>query len=210
MELSGALVNGRWTDGVPFLLERPAGRGLAITAGLSASLDESDFALRPGFIALLDQLLRQAGEREGGRRTAAGGAWTFPSAKQVSIEGPDGPTVVTREPSDEACAERGAQPGCGDTILRAIASVSGRYTVRVDGATETRIATLDPAEILAEPSAPGAQSRAEGARGTARVGVSRELSFVLIALFAAELVVRLFRKWTNRRPPGPQGVIPNP
>jgi len=71
MEMSGALVNGRWTDGVPFLLERPAGRGLTVTAGLPASLDESDFALRPGFIALLDQLLRQAGQREGGRRTAA-------------------------------------------------------------------------------------------------------------------------------------------
>ncbi|HEX4335544.1 MAG TPA: VWA domain-containing protein [Polyangiaceae bacterium] len=210
MEMTGSLVNGRWTDGVPFLLERPAGRGLVVTAGLPASLDESDFALRPGFIALLDQLLRQAGQREGGRRTAAGGAWTFPAAKQVSIDGPDGPAKVTREPSDEACAERGAPPGCGDTILRAVASVRGRYTVHVDGATETRIATLDPAEVLTEPRAPGKASRTEGARGTARVGVSRELSLVLVALFAAELAVRLFRKWTNRRSAPSPSVIPNP
>jgi hypothetical protein len=107
MEMSGAHANGRWSDGVPFLLERPAGRGLAVTAGLPASLDESDLALRPGFIAILDHLLRQAAQREGGRRTIAGGAWTFPSAKQVAVEGPGGTSPVTREPNDEACAERG-------------------------------------------------------------------------------------------------------
>ena len=210
MEMSGALVNGRWTDGVPFLLERPAGRGLAVTVGLPASLDESDLALRPGFIALLDHLLRQAGQREGGRRTAAGSAWTFPSAKQVSIEGPEGRTIVSREPSDEACAEHGAPPGCGDTVLRAVASVGGRYTVRIDGATETRIATLDPAEILAEPRPPPKDDEAASVRGSARVGVSRELSLVLVALFAAELGVRLFRKWTGRRTAAPRSAIPNP
>ncbi|HVW30034.1 MAG TPA: BatA and WFA domain-containing protein [Polyangiaceae bacterium] len=210
MEISGARVNGRWKDGVPFLLERAAGRGLAVTVGLPASLDESDFALRPGFIALLDHLLRQASQREGGRRTTAGGAWTFPSAKQVSVEGPEGRTPVTQEPSDEACAERGAPPGCGDTVLRAVASDLGRYTVHVDGATETRIATLDPAEILAEPRSPPKDSQADSVRGSARVGVSRELSFVLVALFAAELAVRLFRKWTGRRTVSPRSVIPNP
>jgi hypothetical protein len=199
MEMSGARTNGRWTDGVPLLLERPAGRGLAVTVGLPASLDDSDLALRPGFIALLDHLLRQASQREGGRRTTAGSAWTFPSAKQVSVKGPDGPSPVTREPSDEACAERGAQPGCGDTVLRAVAAIRGRYTVRIDGATETRIATLDPAEILAEPRAPSAETPATDSREAARVGVSRELSLVLVAIFAAELAVRLFRKWSGRR-----------
>src|SRR5262249_1659140 len=123
MEMSGARVNGRWSDGVPFLFERAAGRGLAVTVGLPASLDESDLALPPGFIALLDHLLRQASQREGGRRTTAGSAWTFPSAKHVSVDGPEGSTPVSREPSDEACAERGAPAGCGDTVLRAVASV---------------------------------------------------------------------------------------
>ena len=106
---------------------------------------------------------------------------------------------MTREPSDEACAERGAPPGCGDTVLRAVASVGGRYTVHVDGSTETRIATLDPAEILTEPRPPPTNGEAASVRGSARVGVSRELSLVLVALFAAELAVRLFRKWTGRR-----------
>jgi hypothetical protein len=210
MEISGAHVNGRWSDGVPFLLERPAGRGLAVTAGLPASLEESDLALRPGFIAILDHLLRQAAQREGGRRTTAGGAWTFPSAKRVAVEGPAGPAPVTREPNDEACAERGAQPGCGETVLRAVAAVRGRYSVRVDGTSETRIATLDPAEILAEPHAPRAASPTDTGRGSARVGVSRELSLVLVALFAAELAVRLFRKWAGRRQVSPSSVISNP
>ena len=210
MEMSGAHTNGRWSDGVPFLVERPAGRGLAVTAGLPASLEESDFALRPGFIAILDHLLRQAAQREGGRRTTAGGAWTFPSAKRVAVDGPVGPAPVTREPNDEACAERGAQPGCGETVLRAVAAVRGRYSVRIDGTSETRIATLDPAEILEEPHAPRAASPADTGRGTARVGVSRELSLVLVALFAAELAVRLFRKWAGRRQVNPSGVISNP
>jgi hypothetical protein len=117
---------------------------------------------------------------------------------------------VTREPNDEACAERGAQPGCGETVLRAVAGVRGRYSVRIDGTSETRIATLDPAEILAEPHAPRAASPADTGRGTARVGVSRELSLVLVALFAAELAVRLFRKWSGRRQAHPSGVISNP
>ncbi len=210
MEISGALVNGRWTDGMPLLLERPAGRGLVVTVGLPASLDESDLALRPGFLALLDQLLRQASQREGGRRTAAGGAWTFPSANRVSVDGPEGAIAVSREPSDEACADRGARPGCGDTILRAVANVRGRYIVHIDGATETRIATLDPAEVLAEPRAPGKEGRSEGAQGTARVGVSRELSLVLVALFTAELAVRLFRKWKGQRAVPSPSAIANP
>jgi hypothetical protein len=177
---------------------------------LPASLEESDLALRPGFIAVLDQLLRQAAQREGGRRTTAGGAWTFPSARQVAVEGPGGTTPVTREPNDEACAERGAQPGCGETVLRAVASSRGRYSVRVDGTSETRIATLDPAEILAEPHAPLSASPADTGRGTARVGVSRELSIVLVALFAAELAVRLFRKWAGRRRVAASSVISPP
>jgi hypothetical protein len=210
MEIPGARLAGRWSDGVPFVLERAVGRGLAVTVGLPASLDESDLSLRPGFLALLDHLLHQAAQREGGKRTVAGGSWTFPSARRVTISGPAGVVAVTREPSDEACAERGAKPGCGDTVLRATAALHGRYAVHVDGATETRIATLDPAEILAEPRPPAAQSGAGAERGTTRVGVSRELSMLLVALFAAELGVRLFRRWARRRPIAASQVIPNP
>src|SRR5262249_52528510 len=99
--------------------------------------------------------------------------------------------------------------GCGDTILRATGALRGRYAVQIDGTAETRIATLDPAEILAEPRPPSAQSSAGAERGAARVGVSRELSMVLVALFAAELGVRLLRRWSQRRPAASQ-VIPNP
>jgi hypothetical protein len=81
--------------------------------------------------------------------------------------------------------------------------------VQIDGTAETRIATLDPAEILAEPRLPSALGRGGAERGAARVGVSRELSMLLVALFAAELGVRLFRRWSRRRPTASQ-VIPNP
>jgi hypothetical protein len=200
MLIEGARVVGRWSDGVPWLVERRLGRGLAITAGLPASLDESDLAVRPGFVALLDHVLHQADQRAGSRRTTAGGTWTFSDAKRVSIDGPDGPVPAAPEQSDEACADRGAKPGCGDTVVRAQAALRGRYTVHLDRDTEVRIATLDPAEILTEPRASAAGGVGSASRPTAApMNITREVALALIALFAAELGVRLARKWAARR-----------
>jgi hypothetical protein len=144
-------------------------------------------------------VLRQADQRVGSARSTAGATWTFPEAKRVTIDGPEGPVAVSSAPSDEACAERGANPGCGDTALRAVVGIRGRYAVRVDGDPETRVVTLDAAEILAEPrTAPPAQA-AFSSRGAAEIGISREIALFLIAVFALELGVRLFRTWTGRR-----------
>jgi Mg-chelatase subunit ChlD len=198
-EIQGARVVGRWSDQVPFLLERHVGRGLAITVGLPASLEESDLALRPAFLALLDHVLRQADQREGSRRTLAGAPWTFPGASRVSIEGPEGNLAAAPEPSDDACVERGARPGCGDTVLRATPGVHGRYVAHVDGAAETRTVTLDPGEISTAPRPrQDAEARDTGTR-TASVNVSREVALALIGLFGAELILRVVRRWMARR-----------
>jgi hypothetical protein len=198
-ELDGARVVGRWSDSVPWLLERRVGRGLCLTVGLPASLDESDLATRPGFLALLDHVLRQADQRTGSRRTVAGGPWTFPEAKHVSIEGPEGTVPVTTAPSEEACADGAGK--CNRTVFRAVPAVRGRYSVHVDDETEVRTVTLEAAEILAEPRAPSASASAGPGEGTALVSASRELSLLLVLLLAGEVGLRLVRRWAVRASP---------
>jgi Mg-chelatase subunit ChlD len=198
-EIDGARVVGRWSDSLPWLLERRVGRGLCLTVGLPASLEESDLAIRPGFLALLDHVLRQADQRTGSRRTVAGAPWTFPEAKRVSIDGPEGPLPVTTGASEEACTDGNGR--CDRAVLRAVPAVRGRYTVHVDGETEVRTVTLDPAEILTEPRAPVTTASANMGTGTEFVSASRELSLLLVLLLSAEVGLRLVRRWTTRAAP---------
>ncbi|HEX7670790.1 MAG TPA: hypothetical protein VF395_14445, partial [Polyangiaceae bacterium] len=198
-EIDGARVVGKWSDAVPWLLERRVGRGLCLTVGLPASLEESDFAIRPGFLALLDHVLHQADQRTGSRRTVAGVPWTFPEAKHVSIDGPEGALPVTTAASEEACTDGNGK--CDRTVLRAVPAVRGRYTVRVDDETEIRTVTLESAEILTEPGVPTAQATAEVGDGTALVSASRELSLLLVLILSAEVGLRLVRRWAARTNP---------
>lgn len=199
MAMPGARVLGKWNDGAPWLVERHVGRGLAVTVGLPASMEDSDLAVRPAFLALLDHVLHQADQRVGSRRTVAGSVWSFPEAKKVSLEGPNGKVVPESEPSDEACAERGEHPGCGDTVLRARVSVRGRYAAHIDDDVESRVVTIDPAEILADPKPRTTTGPAAASATAEHVNVTREVALALAMLFAAELAVRLARKWSGRR-----------
>jgi hypothetical protein len=198
-EIDRARVVGRWTDSVPWLLERRVGRGLCLTVGLPASLDDSDLALRPAFLALLDHVLRQADQRTGSRRTLAGIPWTFPEAKHASVEGPEGAVPITAAESEEACPDGAGK--CDHTVFRAVPAIRGRYSVRVDDETETRTVTLDAAEILAEPRAPAAATARDTAEGTALVSASREISLLLVALLAGEVGLRAVRRWAARSRP---------
>jgi hypothetical protein len=81
-----------------------------------------------------------------------------------------------------------------------IADLVGRYEVRVDGQEQTRIVTLDPAEITAQPlpSAQQAQAKAEFASQT-NVDVSSELAMLILLLFAAEIGLRASGYFARRR-----------
>ena len=195
-ELDVARVIGKWSDGVPWIVERKVELGVATTVGLPASLDDSDLALRPGFLSLLDHVLHQAESRKGSRRTLAGVPWTFSAAKDVAVTGPDGALVVTTEHGDAACTGGG---DCEDTVARAVPAVRGRYTVKIGSDAEERTVTLDPAELLAEPRAPKMSTAGSSAAGTTFVDSSREVALVLIALFAAELALRIGRRIAARR-----------
>ena len=205
----GARVAGRWKDGSAWMLESAVGRGLALTIGLPSSVDQSDFALRPAFLALLDYVVSQAERRSGPRRTVAGAVWLFPGAKNVAARGPEGPLTVLDASSAAARCEGiadagGAADECADraTTLQqksAVAAVRGAYVVDVDGDRQTRIVTIDPDEIRRSPQTLDAAVATSGGGGTkALVDVSPQIALALLVLFAGELILRGLRRAPRR------------
>lgn len=188
-DLPGTRIAGRWSDAAPFLFERELGRGLLVTVGLPSSPDESDFALRPGFVALLDYLVTLARERSGLRRSVPGDVWRFPAASEVSVEGPLG-RLDRREA--QAGGERKHQ-------LFTLES-AGRYRVRTPEGDEERTVSLDPEEIGLLPKAPAAKAEAEArAKKRPEVDASPESAMLLIVLVLLELLVRISRLIKNTR-----------
>jgi hypothetical protein len=94
----------RWSDGAPLVARRALGRGEAWVVTLPFGVEASDLPLRPLFLALLDAWTAQARARASPRRTEAGTAWTFPGARSVEAEGPEGAVPVSREGSAPGAA----------------------------------------------------------------------------------------------------------
>ncbi len=195
--LPGSVVIGSWGDGAPLLLRRPVNAGLVFTCGLPASVDHSDLAVRPVFLALLDQLLGEAEQRRGSGTTWVGERWTFPPARSVQIEGPEGPLRL----SVEGCeAEAESSTACTPGEQLATPELAGRYVVTSDGAVQVRAARIDEREITDPPgSVRPAALRAASDHAPGSVDASPELALVLLAAFAAELALRVGGEAQRRR-----------
>ena len=165
----------KWTDGLPLVARRARGRGDVWLTTLPFSVETSDLALRPGFLALLDAFVTEAKQRATPRRGDVGVPWAFAGARTVEAQGPAGPLAVTRE----------------DGVLRLVPVLAGAYRVTVDGAKELRVAAPLAREIdlRARAVSPGATSSALGG-GVAIVDVSWMVALALLALVAAELSAR--------------------
>jgi hypothetical protein len=202
MRLDGAALPnsatlGTWTDGVPFVVQRPLGSGLVITVGLPASVEHSDLALRPVFLALLDHLIAEAEHRRGPGVTLVGEPWAFPPDKRVSIVGPLGPLPLGTEGCDPAGALGGA---CVPGQQIAVPEVAGRYQLDIGGAAQSRIARIDEHEITDAPGDVQANAAAPNSGGEGgSIDASPELALVLLAIFAAELALRLAGEAQRRR-----------
>jgi len=187
--LPGSSVVGSWRDGAPLLLRRAVGAGLVLTCGLPASVEQSDLALRPVFLALLDQLLTEAEQRRGSGSSWVGERWVFPAARTISVEGPTGPLRLATEGCDAAAQSSTA---CTPGEQSATPELAGQYVVTSDGVAQVRTARIDEREITDPPGSirPATQEAGSG-MDPGSVDASPELALVLLAAFAAELALRL-------------------
>jgi von Willebrand factor type A domain/Aerotolerance regulator N-terminal len=216
----GADVLARWKDGAPLLVRRSLGRGAVLALTLPLSTDESDLALRPGFLALLDRFVSTARARGGARRIDVGEVWTFDGYRSVKVErvslagpgaGNDKPRPV---PVFDAASglplglPPAGAPAAGEPErrLRAAPPLAGLYALELDGDRTTRVAAVPEREIDLRPRRVRDEARAASLGGVdPSLDVSPYVALLLLALFAAELVLRLL----GQRAAHPQTPLPH-
>ncbi|WP_437781400.1 VWA domain-containing protein [Sorangium sp. So ce1097] len=181
----GAEVLARWKDGAPFLVRRPLGRGVVLFMTLPLSTEESDVALRPAFLSLLDGFVGAARARGGARRIAAGEAWTFDGYRDVKVERvrvDGGQGSARREPLPVAEVER---------RLRVSPPLAGLYELTLDGERSTRVVSVPEREIDLRPRRVAESARAPELGGmSASIDASQYVALLLLLLLAAELLLR--------------------
>ncbi len=190
-DLPGATVRGRWEDGVPWLFERPLQRGVLYTVGLPASIELSDFALRPGFLALLDLVVQRGRNHRGPKQSAAGTTWTFPVDTKVEVTAPSGAPLKLGAASTES--------------QHVVPEVTGRYAVKVGDNLEHRLVVLDIDELTLPPQQASDNAVVTQTGGEANlVDASPQWAVLLLGLFAAEMLMRthgdkLKQRWRAAR-----------
>jgi hypothetical protein len=214
--VDGADVLARWKDGAPLLLRRSRGRGAVLALTLPLSTDESDLALRPAFLALLDRFVGTARARGGARRVDVGEAWTFDGYKTVKVErvplDPNGkPTPLAvldgEGPGTQAGVPGGVTLGGGaqgasEKRLRATPQLAGLYTLELDGERTTRVAAVPDREIDLRARRVRDEAHAASLGGVdPALDVSPQVALALLGLFAIELVLRLVGQRAARAAP---------
>ncbi|WP_437279436.1 VWA domain-containing protein [Sorangium sp. So ce375] len=184
----GAEVLARWADGAPFLVRRPLGRGVVLFMTLPLSTEESDVALRPAFLSLLDGFVGAARARGGARRLAAGEVWTFDGYRDVKVE-------RVRVESDRAplgSRSREALPVAEvDRRLRVSPPLAGLYELTLDGERSTRVVSVPEREIDLRPRRVAESARAAELGGmSASIDGSPYVALLLLGLLAVELFLR--------------------
>ncbi|MRG95742.1 VWA domain-containing protein [Polyangium spumosum] len=180
--LTNADVLARWDDGAPLLLRRSLGRGAVYVLSLPLTVEESDFVLRPAFLALLDRFVGTARARGGARQIEVGDAFTFDGFKDVAVE---------RLPVGAGEARRTIPVVEQDGRRRAVAPLRGRYEVRLDGERVIRVATVPEREIDLRPRRVVDAARAEELGGVVpSIDASPYVALGLLGLVVLELFLR--------------------
>jgi hypothetical protein len=174
---SAAEVTARWKDGAPWLIERPLGRGFIFVLTVPTSPDESDLALRPAFLMLLDRLVDATRIRNGAYRITVGEAWAFEGAKSLEVVGPEKTKLRVTEES----ARKVVVP---DRI--------GVYEIALDHDKMTRVVAASEKEVDERPRRINEKTRSSSMGDTrAKIDLSPYLAIALLALLVGELALRL-------------------
>ncbi|MDX2055132.1 MAG: VWA domain-containing protein [Polyangiaceae bacterium] len=176
---------GRWTSNNAFLLETRVGRGSALSVGLPASVDESDLALRPGFVALLDYFVDLALDKSGPHVSEVGHPWRLPADANPTVVGPSGALASRFSSADD------------QRTLVFDPPLVGRYQVTSDKKGEERVATITAEEVLNEPVPFAAKkNQREATQSEPLLEISPQIALAALVLFTLELAflwVRRFR-----------------
>lgn len=177
-----------WSDAVPLIASRPWGQGLLILSSLPSSVDLSDFVLRPAYLELLDHIVTQASVRLGSAATPVGQRFFIP--KGATVKTADGrPLLPLPDRLDLRSAESGTIPSTDEWLVEP--DTAGAYIIQSGGEQLTRYAMRIAAEHIAQPRGGLATSQTQArAHGQSKVGISRELSLIVLVLSVIELVVR--------------------
>jgi hypothetical protein len=176
--LGAAKIAARWKDGAPWLVEKPAGRGLVFVLTLPTSADASDLPLRPAFLVLLEKFAEAARARNGAHRSTVGEAWAFDGVKSLEAVAPD----------RRHCAV--VDDGASKIV---VPDKIGVYDLTVDGEKSTRVASPSEREVDLRPRPVSATTRAASLGDIhAKLDLSPHLAVLLLALFVAELGLRLW------------------
>jgi len=191
-------VKGRWGDGSAFLTVVESGRGLLVTTALPSSPEWSDFALRPGFLALLRAALDAAEERRGDRETAVGVPWLIGSNDTPNVQGPGGSLTPLAAGAAEDCVGDCASVG----LWEVTPELAGRYELETSRGPQVRIARVSESEALTLPEASAAaadEELAAGAFGQERtLDITNWAALALVALLVLEILLRLSRLVAER------------
>ncbi len=177
---AGATLLARWSDGAPFAWQLGVGRGQALVLTLPVSVGESDLALRPGFLALLDEVLRRA-RRSGGaaRLTVGEGSWFVPPG--AALSSPEGSPAFA--------------PGETQLSPRRL----GRYTITAADQPFEAVASVEPAELTTLPIPPPSTVAATSSGEPPLLDLTPELVGLLLLLLGVELGLRAWAHWRPRQ-----------
>lgn len=185
------VVRTAFTTGAPLLLTRAQGQGELWVTTLPFSPAQSDLAIRPSFLAMLDAFVARARDRGAGARLTIGDAWTVGAADAIEARRLDekgnakGDALVAELSGDG----RRARPGQIGAWLVEIVPKGGQPHREIRAVAPS----APEVELKPRPLLPSiATGKDSGlARQTTELGPA--LAMILVGLAAIELVARVLR-----------------
>ncbi len=183
----------RWADGAPFALRERLGEGQLITVGLPSLLQESEFALRSGFLSLLKSWCDHSRALGHLRLIEVGESFQLPSTGELAVVGPNGPLEVMEVRDAEGRVRREAIP-----------KHAGRYRITHDSREDVRFAVVPVGEFSATGNPAMSGSNSPTTMRSHHLDITRWLLLPLGALLVLEALLLLGRRHRAAQPAVPE------